>query len=142
MIVTWVTSLFLISYLHWLIGLSIWVSTIVSAGIFGIFVIPSLGIYTVIILNLLYRPIFILIHLYTIAVAWQHAWWQGLITASLPGISQVYWCIIDVGKTGFRESLFCTILLWYALGVIMMCLAPVLIAQLARFTVSDNNDAA
>lgn len=123
-----ILSLLLMGYLHWLIGLPIWASMIIVA----LFIIPPICFYTNMALCFVYMFISIAIHVYTIVFAFMHTWWKGILTAVLPGISEVYWFTVDGQAKGFRNSLFCTILLWYVFGLIMTYVMPIFLSNIVR----------
>ena len=105
----------LMAYLNFLLGVPSWVCII----IFCLLLLPPISFYIRMILVLVYMYISIAIHIYTIVFAFLHIWWKGVLTAVLPGISQVYWFIVDGQAKGFGSSLFCKILLWYVFGLII-----------------------
>lgn len=103
------------AYLSWVLGLPFWASLIIVLPLF----FPQTGFHISLILCSTYRFISIAIHIYTIVFAFSHIWWKGILTAVLPGISQIYWFVADGQTKGFGNSTFCTILLWYVFGLII-----------------------
>jgi hypothetical protein len=79
---------------------------------------------TVMLASLIVQVIFpflsIAVHIFTIIfVAINVGWWKSIITAFLPGFAQIYWAIIEWQNTGFRESYFIIVLLWYIFILIL-----------------------
>ena len=126
---------FLFAYLNWLIGLPLWATIVILVVYLCLFNILPVGIFSIAVLNGVALFASLLFHIYTVIFAFAHAWWKGILTTVLPGMSQVYWFIVDAGEKGFRESLFCTLVLWLVLGRILKIWGKnILLERTARAT--------
>jgi len=110
------------SYLHWLVGLPYWISGLIAA----VFLIPPIAFYTNMGLLLIFNYLSIGIHIYTVVFAFREIWWKGIVTLVLPGISQVYWFIIEATNIGIHQSVFCRIMLAYIFALALRFISPLL----------------
>lgn len=111
-------SLFLVSYLHYILGLSLLPALLLS----WIFIIPPICLYVSLVLSFSWMFAGALMHLYTIYFAFSDVWWKGIVTAILPGLSEIYWFISEWQSKGFRTSVFSIVCLWYVFFLVVQYL--------------------
>lgn len=121
-------SFCMIAYLNLVMGLPIWASMLIV----GILTVPPVCFYTNLALCSVYMFLSGIIHLFTIIFAFTHEWWKGLLTAVLPGISQIYWFVVETQDKGYRNSLFCQVMLWYVFGLVLTYIMPVFLAHITK----------
>ncbi len=113
-------NMLLAVYLYFLLGFSWWASALIVT----IFACTPICVLLGAILEKLIIIISIAMHVYTSIFAFSHNWVKGIFTLVLPGISEIYWFIADGCENGFNNSLFCTISLWYVLGLVIVFIMP------------------
>ncbi len=86
-------------------------------------VLSSLSIITI---PLLYFSA-IGVHIYTVVVAWQYAWWKGILSLFLPVISQVYWFVVlTIENHSVRNAYCITLLIFVFVWVYTYMITPLL----------------
>ncbi len=127
-LVGFIISFSLMGYLHWILELPI----LLSALIVLLFIIPPVSFYTNLALSFIYMYVSIGIHLYTIIFAFAISWWKGILTIFLPGISQIYWFFAESSTKGYKNSIFCIIMLIYLFGLIVTYIFPIFISTVIK----------
>jgi hypothetical protein len=121
-------------YLNWIVGVPYWISVLIATA----FLVPPASYYTNIALLAVYSYVSIGVHIYTIIFAFTISWWKALLTIILPGISEIYWFVVEAKSKEYKKSIFCIVMLVYAFGLIVRFLAPLFIMSGQKETKKGN----
>ena len=97
----------LISLLFSLWEISMVALYLLFAIIYMLFFFPPIAFRLGMIAWALTLPLAIIMHIWTVIIAWQDAIWKAALSLILPGIAELFWFIVHAKDVGTTRNAYC-----------------------------------